>query len=703
MLNLRLFYILIAVFSSPLSLHASFMVGTGKADITGDIVGRKLIGYGNFAQISKGLHTRLYAKSFMIQQGSHQIVLSVCDLLFMTDNLREKVIQLIEKEQRQNGKLLGVNRSTLCLSATHTHSAPGGFSSYGLYGAGVGFDAAYRNYLASQIVRSILEACENLEEGNVLLGSSRVEGLSFNRAPKAFLSNPECQAAIDLSDFQADEETAASCDLSGEACFAKPLKEVDNLKTLPFDSTNKTMSLLYFLSKDGKPLGLVNYFALHPTSFSRDNTFISGDNKGIAAYLVEDTMKRDGHSNFIAAFANSDLGDVSSHNFHLEGLPHRPEKSFEAELFKAFHVGRRLASETITLLKKKTELTSLEGPLDANLQYIHMPSYSFQNKQDEEIQLSPGALGKSFAAGALDGPSDVPGCKRQMRKGSELSFAKEVKMKSLWEVLHTVVPNILKVKLPESDPKDLIFRTKEVSPQSIPFQVIKIGGLTLLGMPGEFSTMSGHRIREAFPNSIIVGLANGYLGYVTTAEEYSLQDYEGASTSFGPHSLEAIRSIFHGLSHGEITSSAPLTVPNFLSRIAVGFTKRIALPKDPKEDLHRLKREYNLGETLQISFETQYKKGDLTPIEPYFVLERFKGTPEDQVSDDVNWEKVADDSHPLTTLKWLSHKNGKSLITVNCFLRDDLYAHFTEGKYRVTLRLSERSKRTQALTLLPRQ
>ena len=38
---------------------------------------------------------------------------------------------------------------------------------------------------------------------------------------------------------------------------------------------------------------------------------------------------------------------------------------------------------------------------------------------------------------------------------------------------------------------------------------------------------------------VIAGLANTYASYVTTFEEYSVQRYEGASTIFGPHTLDA--------------------------------------------------------------------------------------------------------------------------------------------------------------------
>ena len=38
---------------------------------------------------------------------------------------------------------------------------------------------------------------------------------------------------------------------------------------------------------------------------------------------------------------------------------------------------------------------------------------------------------------------------------------------------------------------------------------------------------------------VIAGLANTYSSYITTFEEYAVQRYEGASTIFGPHTLDA--------------------------------------------------------------------------------------------------------------------------------------------------------------------
>lgn len=39
--------------------------------------------------------------------------------------------------------------------------------------------------------------------------------------------------------------------------------------------------------------------------------------------------------------------------------------------------------------------------------------------------------------------------------------------------------------------------------------------------------------------TIVAGLSNVYSHYIATFEEYAIQRYEGASTIYGPHTLEA--------------------------------------------------------------------------------------------------------------------------------------------------------------------
>ncbi|KAJ8875878.1 hypothetical protein PR048_023785 [Dryococelus australis] len=81
-------------------------------------------------------------------------------------------------------------------------------------------------------------------------------------------------------------------------------------------------------------------------------------------------------------------------------------------------------------------------------------------------------------------------------------------------------------------------------PSIVPTQLVLIGDVAIACVPGEFTTMSGrrlrHAIKEAMPAAsrvVIAGLCNEYSSYIATPEEYEVQRYEGASTIFGPYTL----------------------------------------------------------------------------------------------------------------------------------------------------------------------
>ncbi|MEL7210694.1 MAG: neutral/alkaline non-lysosomal ceramidase N-terminal domain-containing protein [Actinomycetota bacterium] len=81
---------------------------------------------------------------------------------------------------------------------------------------------------------------------------------------------------------------------------------------------------------------------------------------------------------------------------------------------------------------------------------------------------------------------------------------------------------------------------------------MRIGSLAIVCCPGEFTTVAGARLRrtveEALAGSgigdvVLMTYCNDYMGYVTTAEEYEEQAYEGGHTVFGRHTLGAFRTV----------------------------------------------------------------------------------------------------------------------------------------------------------------
>lgn len=74
------------------------------------------------------------------------------------------------------------------------------------------------------------------------------------------------------------------------------------------------MQILRFEDTEGQPMGVITWFPVHCTSMNNTNKLISGDNKGYASLLYEQHMNPGylpGKGAFVAAFANSNEGDVS--------------------------------------------------------------------------------------------------------------------------------------------------------------------------------------------------------------------------------------------------------------------------------------------------------------------------------------------------------------------------------------------------------
>jgi len=112
----------------------------------------------------------------------------------------------------------------------------------------------------------------------------------------------------------------------------------------------------------------------------------------------------------------------------------------------------------------------------------------------------------------------------------------------------------------------------------VPVQIIRLGNVFILSVPGELTTMAGRRLRKAVKSILekgkivapgqkvhvtIAGLANNYASYITTFEEYQAQRYEAASTIFGPHTLDGYIQEFSRLARDMVagTPSEPGTPP----------------------------------------------------------------------------------------------------------------------------------------------
>ena len=148
--------------SSP---AARFDIGAGMADITGPASGVGMMGYSMPNQRTGGLHTRLYARAFVIAspQSGERVALVVADQLAVFQAVRQEVLRRLKARFGDR-----YSEKNTVLMATHTHSGPGGTSHFATYDLSIlGFDPVGFEVVVSGIVEAIARADESLQPGTI--------------------------------------------------------------------------------------------------------------------------------------------------------------------------------------------------------------------------------------------------------------------------------------------------------------------------------------------------------------------------------------------------------------------------------------------------------------------------------------------------------------------------------------------------------
>lgn len=490
----------------------TYQIGTAISPITDPALGLGMFGFANPIQKTRGVETELYARAFTIAgpQSTQRIAIAVLDLLSCTQALKTEVIHRLQKIF---GSLYTLENVLIC--GTHTHSAPDGFSHYHLYNLiGGGFDPHTFECLVSGAVTAIQRAHQNMVPGKIFFAKGPLEKCGSQRSLEAYENNPEDEKAF----------------------YGR--------------NTDNEMRLLKFVKSDGAPIGLLNWYPLHPTDRGQTNKFISGDNKGDAAFRFEKSMgtQYDAQETFIAAFANANCGDVSGNvDFgHPADGPH-DKKHMR-------HHGRLLFNKAIELFNTATH--ELTGPIQTRYTHLDMPAATGL----------PGAIGLSMLAGSTEDGVSLTGLHEGIVEGDVDIGEAVIRLGT------TILTSLLDLDTPPWDklepgqrqghlPKPIVLVTGLAQPVPLtpnihPLQLIQLGDLALAAVPAEITTMAGRRLRATILNELqqtgitdcaITAYANGYAQYITTRQEYQKQHYEGASTLFGPGALEAYQNAFQTL------------------------------------------------------------------------------------------------------------------------------------------------------------
>lgn len=527
-----------------------FDAGWAKQEILIQPKGLAMFGYGQWTHRAYHKKTPLFARSICIRQQVQQPWLILCclDLGCITSAIRLDVITRLKAELAAD-----FSEQALMLTATHTHSGPGGCAFEALYNMPTpGFVPEHVNLIVDAIVGSIQLAIAEAQKTEIKMTqgefSPQIE-VAWNRSISAYNLNPE---VIPI----ADHKTHLALD--------------------------RNMQLLGFY-REQQLHAVFSLFGVHATCLSNQLDAYDADNKGYAAVDLEQRLIQQGVAHPVAIFAQGTAGDVSPH-YHGPGqLSKRKKIKGEKEYQYAQQNGLRQSQLALTSLKQN-DAESVVGEIDSILNYVNFTHLDvdaeFAAGQISAKTSSP-CFGASFFAGTpVDGlgaakpiilimktaadyvrhqrlkrqdPHDIELYKSQGKKQIVL----EAGPKRLLGQSLSSVPNHIDKLVTEMNRQYKLGAIKEslLVPEVLPIQLIRLGQVVMICCPGEITTIAGQRLKNTVRqylnnNTLEVWLCsycNDYMGYITTQEEYQKQNYEGGHTLYGQWTLAAFQTEYKAL------------------------------------------------------------------------------------------------------------------------------------------------------------
>jgi len=508
----------------PIPGSGSFRAGAAKVDLT-PLPGYPMGGHGPAGKVARGYWTRLYARAFYLEDAEgHPLVLVSCDLWSIPGGLGDRVAELIH-EDPDCGHL---GREQLVIAATHTHHSPANYSTSAAYnslaGPKPGFDGVLFELLARRIAEAVTTARRQAVEAQMTYSFEAVSGMSRNRSFPAFLRDGESAGILESNrDGQTSDMNQRGVKLT--IPHPVPLYPEPDAALAVFPE----VTLVHFRSAEApvRTIGLATFFAVHPTTMSHSSEVYSGELFGAVAARCEQELGLARAGDVpppVAALFNGAEGDVSP----VWEVQDRVTTQRDAQML----------SKTILRMAQTDAPTGTE--IDSSVESVRLPLARFMDGGTPRFLAEDASLGAAAPGGAPDGfttlhelgwKEGVTGTRRDHQGDKQPAFDPQ----------GLDLPEVL-------SPTHLISELLE-APDRVLIGVHRLGPLALATLPGEFTTVMGKRIRQAVRDRakfhrplglkkpervILIGLANEYISYVATPEEYEAQYYEGASTLYGP-------------------------------------------------------------------------------------------------------------------------------------------------------------------------
>jgi len=512
-----------ALAAAPAAEAAPLRAGVGKADVT-PRTGYYLGGWTRQDRVAQGQHTRLWARALVLQRGERKVALVAVDLFMVPGGLVKHVGDALAAR--------GFSESNLLVSASHTHSGPGGYANFRTFNtAAPGLatvtdplsfyrlldappaDPQLYSFLVRQVTAAVRRADDDRSRAEAGWGRAEIHGLTMNRSIEAHLADHGIQ--------RERGQGSASDDPQGVDHTIDP-----QVNVLRVDKIVRGRRV---------PIGGWSTFADHGTVTKSSFPYYNEDHHASALQVFERGVRRAGRvprrQKVLNVYGNSNEGDQSA------GLVRDGPAASD-------YVGRVEAAAMLRAWREARAALSREPELD-----VRWTRTCFCGQATEGGNVADYAMiGFPFLTGS------------------------EEERGPLFDVTHVPLEGTRNpLPVPGQGHKLGIPLNSSTVPKAVPLTALRVGDGVIVTLPGEPTAEVGARVRAAVRGAtgldriVVSGLAGEFIQYFTTPEEYDRQHYEGGSTLYGPLSSNLLRQELAELSR----------------RLVSGEPAQAAYPLDP--------------------------------------------------------------------------------------------------------------------------
>ncbi len=434
-------------------------------------------GYAKTFPASEGRYGRLRAQAFVIDDGDRKVAVVSVDLPAIFGEMHEAVANRIAGA--------GITREDLLISASHTHTGPGGYFQQNLGWAALGgdvLDPRIFDAITSGIVDAVLEADAQLVPASLATGEAILDGLNGNRRSAQHLLNPESEAQLDIDPRNAPR-----------------------------------LGMIRVDTAEGTPIGVITNFSTHGVIGNILNMWHTGDDKAWVGRLLEDGIRAeaglpDDHP-IVGATLNGSQGDIGTGSctrpFPMSGADFNDFICMES-------AGMRQATRYLDLWRELGDQLRDDVSVDARFDMVCFCGQEVDDDPYDPFDRDPWVPENDDPAYFNVGQIAIQGEGRAPA--------------TLFPGHHRRQP--------------LLIGAPGVSPKNVRIQVLRVGNTVFASMPGEPTIQMGRRVERSVKAALagladhvwVAGLGNDHNAYYATIQEYEAYLYEGGWSFYGQQS-----------------------------------------------------------------------------------------------------------------------------------------------------------------------